>query len=179
MPRVLRAARNARRTSLRGFISTQPHDVPVSTFRARPPIVLISAIHTNDDWGFDRPISPRSCQSVIRDDLHTDTEREWLIAHGADPERGRVIGVGSTETNSVPDPAHFEGRRTSRRRYLVAYFGQLASHKGIDVLIRTLPTLVARQPNAWLAVGGSRTPFTNRLEQLCKELPRDVEGGSV
>jgi glycosyltransferase involved in cell wall biosynthesis len=39
-----------------------------------------------------------------------------------------------------------------------------------------LPTLVARQPNAWLAVAGARTPYAERVEQLANALPREVRG---
>jgi glycosyltransferase involved in cell wall biosynthesis len=141
----------------------------------RPPIVLIGAIHTNDDWGFNRPNLLRLVNRSHATIAHTDTEREWLIAHGADPSRVRVMGVGIDRDALRPRSGAF---RTAQNipddGYLVAYFGQLAAHKGIQVLIGALPTLLARRPNAWLAVAGSKTPFTERLEQLVRELPRAV-----
>lgn len=177
-PGMLRAARNARPDVICAASFPLNHmTYPFRLSEPKPPVVLISAIHTNDDWGFDRPNLLRLVNQSYATISHTDTEREWLIAHGADPERVRVVGVGIDRDELRPRPGAF--RRTQdipSDAYLVAYFGQLASHKGIDVLIRTLPMLVAQQPNAWLAIAGSRTPFTNRLEQLSKELPRDVRG---
>lgn len=177
-PGMLRAARNARPDVICAASFPLNHmTYPFRLSEPRPPIVLISAIHTNDDWGFDRPNLLRLVNQSYATISHTDTEREWLIAHGADPERVRVIGVGIDRDELHPRPGAF--RRTQdipNDAYLVAYFGQLAAHKGIDVLIQTLPTLVARQPNAWLVVAGSRTPFTDRLAQLSRELPRDVRG---
>jgi len=55
--------------------------------------------------------------------------------------------------------------------YLVAYLGQQAPHKGIDTLIRVFPALLEQHPSAWLAIGGARTPFTAKLEQLITRLP--------
>ena len=175
-PGMLRAARDARpdvicATSFPLNHMTYPFRLP----EPRPPIVLIGAIHTNDEWGFNR----RNLLGLVNKSYatisHTETEREWLIARGADPHRVHVIGIGIDGDELRPRQGAF--RRTQNipdDAYVVAYFGQLASHKGIDVLIRALPTLVARQPNAWLVVAGSRTPFTSRLERLIEELPRDV-----
>lgn len=177
-PGMLRATRNARpdvicATSFPLNHMTYPFRLP----EPRPPIVLIGAIHTNDDWGFKRRNLLRLVNKSYATISHTETEREWLIAHGADPARLRVVGIGIDARELRPRPGAFRATQNiPDDAYLVAYFGQLASHKGIDVLVRALPTLVARQPNAWLVVAGSRTPFTSRLEQLSRELPRDVRG---
>jgi glycosyltransferase involved in cell wall biosynthesis len=143
----------------------------------RPPVILIGAIHTNDDWNFDRPNLLRLVNQSYATIAHTDVEREWLIGHGAHPDRVRVVGVGIDKDGLRPRTGAFrKQQRIPEDAYLVAYFGQLASHKGIDVLMGALPTLVARQPNAWLAVAGARTPYAERVEQLANALPREVRG---
>ena len=175
-PGMMRATREARPDVICAASFPLNHmTYPFRLSEPRPPIVLISAIHTNDDWGFDRPNLLRLVNQSYATVAHTDTEREWLIAHGADPERVRVMGVGIDRDELRPRPGAFRtAHGIPNDAYLVAYFGQLAEHKGIDVLVQTLPKLVARQPNAWLAVAGSRTPFANRLEQLSGELPGAV-----
>jgi glycosyltransferase involved in cell wall biosynthesis len=138
----------------------------------RPPVVLIGAIHTNDDWGFNRPNLLRLVNRSYATIAHTETERDWLVEHGADPGRVRVIGVGIDRDGLHPRPGAFRrAQNVPDDAYLVAYFGQLAAHKGIDVLMGALPALIARRPDAWLAIAGSRTPFTERLERILHELP--------
>lgn len=152
---------------------TYPFRIPAP----RPPVVLIGAIHTNDDWGFDRPNLLRLVNQSFATIAHTETEREWLIARGAKPDRVRVIGLGVDEAALRPQHGAFrEGQGIPADAYLIAYFGQLASHKGIDVLVHTLPRLIAQDENTWLAIAGSSTPFVGRLFELLGELPLDVRG---
>jgi glycosyltransferase involved in cell wall biosynthesis len=87
-----------------------------------------------------------------------------------------VIGVGIDRDGLCPRPGSFRrSQNIPDDAYVVTYFGQLAAHKGIDVLIGAFPALVDRRPNAWLVVAGSRTPFTERLEQIVHQLPGGVQ----
>jgi glycosyltransferase involved in cell wall biosynthesis len=177
-PGMLQAARDSRPDVICAASFPLNHmRYPFRLPEPRPPVILIGAIHTNDDWNFDRPNLLRLVNQSYATIAHTDVEREWLIGHGAHPDRVRVVGVGIDKDGLRPRTGAFrKQQRIPEDAYLVAYFGQLASHKGIDVLMGALPTLVARQPNAWLAVAGARTPYAERVEQLANALPREVRG---
>lgn len=175
-PGMLAAARNSRPDVICAASFPLNHmTYPFRLPEPRPPIVLVGAIHTNDDWGFNRANLLRLVNKSYATVSHTDTERDWLIEHGAHPNRVQVIGIGVDMNALQPELGAFRrAQNIPHDAFLVAYFGQHGSHKGIDVLIQTLRPLAARQPNAWLAVAGSRTPFTHRLEQIVNELPYDL-----
>jgi glycosyltransferase involved in cell wall biosynthesis len=132
---------------------------PFRRSEPRPPIVLVPAVHTTNEWGYLRPhlieLAARSFATVA----HTEHEREWLIAHGAPAERVRVIGHGIELADFSPEPGRFRAARSIPPDALVvAYVGQQGGHKGIDTLLRVLPRLLERRPDAWLVVAGARTP---------------------
>jgi glycosyltransferase involved in cell wall biosynthesis len=141
----------------------------------RPPVVLIGAVHTNDDWGFNRANLLRLVNQSYATIAHTESERDWLIEHGAQPDRVRVMGVGIDEGELQPRSGGFRtARKIPHDAYLVAYFGQLGPHKGIDILIGAMPMLLERCPNAWLAIAGSDTPFAETLRHRLRELPEAI-----
>jgi glycosyltransferase involved in cell wall biosynthesis len=67
------------------------------------------------------------------------TEAEWLIAHGARPERLSVVGAGPlNDEHATPEPA----RRVVGRDPFVLFLGQLHEYKGFRVVLeagRLLP----------------------------------------
>jgi glycosyltransferase involved in cell wall biosynthesis len=141
--------------------------------RTKPtPVVLMPSIHTDDDWAFHRrsllALVNRAYATVAR----TEHERDWLVAHGAPAERVRVIGHGVDPDGSDVHPGRFRAKHEiDRDAYLVAFVGQHASHKGIDVLIAAFPDVLERCHDAWLVIGGSRTRYTDELERLIGQLP--------
>lgn len=138
----------------------------------QPPVVLIAATHTTEDWGYRRPNLLRLVDRSYATVAHTEHEREWLVQHGAAAERIRVIGHGV-------DPDELRPRAGAFRRahgiqpedYVVAYVGQHADHKGIETLIGVLPGLLERCPAASLVVAGARTPYTDELKRRAEALP--------
>jgi glycosyltransferase involved in cell wall biosynthesis len=141
----------------------------------RPPVVLLPSLHTADHWGFERPNLLRLVNRAYATVARTEHERDWLVARGASPERIRVIGHGIEPGELRPRADAFRMRHAiAGDGYLVAYVGQHAPHKGIDVLLAAMPRLLERCPNAWLAIGGSRTPHTVELERAFEQLPAEV-----
>jgi glycosyltransferase involved in cell wall biosynthesis len=148
---------------------------PFLVGRTAPPVVLLGSVHTNQPWGYDRPNLLRLVNRARATVAHTEHERDWLIAHGAKPDKVRVIGHGI-------DPGELRPRRGAFRStygidqnaFLVAYVGQQGANKGIDTLIAVLPELIAACPSAWLAVGGSRTPHSDELRRVAAKLPEQV-----
>ena len=140
-----------------------------------PPVVLIGAVHTTDAWAFDRPCLLRLVNRSYATVAHTAHERDWLVEHGCDAGRIRVIGHGVDEEELRPRPGAFRARHgIAPDAYLVGFVGQQGEHKGIDTLLAALPALLERRPDACLAVGGARTPYSQTLERLAAELPAPV-----
>jgi glycosyltransferase involved in cell wall biosynthesis len=138
----------------------------------QPPVVLVAGVHTNDDWGFERPYLLRLTRLAYATVAHTEHERDWLIARGAPPDRVRVIGHGIDPTEMRPRPGAFRAAHgIDPDGFLVCYVGQLGSHKGIDTLLRAFPALLERRSDAWLVVAGSRTTFADSLAELIADLP--------
>jgi glycosyltransferase involved in cell wall biosynthesis len=138
----------------------------------RPPVVLIGAVHTNDRWGYERPHLLRLVNRSYATIAHTDHERDWLVGHGAQAERLRVIGHGIDPDELQPRPGAFRMRHgVDPAGFLVAYVGQQGAHKGIETLLAAFPHLLERLPDAWLAVCGSRTPHSPSLERVAATLP--------
>lgn len=138
----------------------------------RPPVVLVGAVHTNDDWGFNRPNLLALGNRAFATIAHTEHERDWLVRHGVQPERIRVIAHG---VDSARLTGHGESFRVTHKiqpqDFVVAYLGQQAAHKGIDVLLAAFPSLLERRADARLVIAGSRTPWSTELERLVTRLP--------
>jgi len=146
----------------------------------RPPVVLVGAVHTNNAWGYNRPhlikLIGRSYATVA----HTDHEREWLIERGAPPERMLVIGHGIESGDFTAKPGVFRAtHEIPRDAFVVAYLGQQGGHKGIDTMIRVLPSFLERRCDAWLIVAGARTPYSVELRRLAETLPRHARSRLV
>jgi glycosyltransferase involved in cell wall biosynthesis len=138
----------------------------------RRPVVLIGAVHTNDAWGYDRPYLLRLVDRSYATVAHTEHERAWLVARGASSERIRVIGHGIDPGELRPEPGAFRRRHgIDADGYLVTYVGQQAAHKGLDTLVAAFPRLLERRADAWLAVCGARTPWSDTLARLVERLP--------
>jgi glycosyltransferase involved in cell wall biosynthesis len=148
---------------------------PFMLRQPRPPVVLIGAVHTNDDWGFNRANLLRLVGRSYATVAHTEHEREWLIGRGADPDRLRVIPHGLDPDELRPEPGAFRAAHgIDPSGYLVAYVGQHASHKGLDVLVDAFELLIERVPDAWLAIGGAETPYSRVLAGRIAQLPAET-----
>lgn len=148
---------------------------PFRRSEPRRPVVIMPSIHTADPWGFERPNLLRLVDQAYATVARTEHERDWLLARGASPERVRVIGHGVEPDGLKPRPGAFrDSKSIDRDGYLVAYLGQQGRHKGIEVLIAAFPVLLERCPDAWLAIGGSRTGYTEELERLIAGLRPEV-----
>jgi glycosyltransferase involved in cell wall biosynthesis len=138
----------------------------------RPPVILMPSSHTADSWGFERQNILGLVNRAYATVANTEHERDWLLDHGAHAGRLRVIGHGIEPGELAPVAGAFRARHgIDAGGFLVAYFGQHGRHKGIDVMLRAFPALLDRCPDAWLAIGGSRTPFTPELERIVADLP--------
>ncbi|MDR0358268.1 MAG: glycosyltransferase family 4 protein [bacterium] len=139
--------------------------------RPGPPVVLLGSIHTEDRWGYERrnlmALTRRAWATVA----HTEPEAAWLIERGAPAGRVVVIPEGIDEKAPPVDQGAFRRRRRiPDGAFLAAYVGQQGSHKGIDVLLKSLPALLEREPSARLVIAGARTPYTPAVRRTVAEL---------
>jgi glycosyltransferase involved in cell wall biosynthesis len=90
-------------------------------------------------------------------------QREWMLAHGADPARVHLIpcGVPTEEFTHIGD------RPDAPIRFLTVC--RLVAWKGVDVAIRAFAPVAAELPEAVLTVVGEG-PETNKLRALAAEL---------
>jgi len=99
-----------------------------------------------------------------------------VIARGAAPGRVHVAGVGidaGTYDGVTSEDAKW--RMGFDKRPLVGFIGQLAGHKGLDTLLRTMPRVWQAEPDLNLLVAGGRTLFAPVVERTMREWPADFQ----
>lgn len=100
----------------------------------------------------------------------TTFERDWLVAHGVDPERTAVLPPGC-DPDRYPDldAATARDRLGLPQRRIVGFLGRMAAHKGIDTLAAAMPAVWERHPDTTLLLAGNRTAWAG-LEDVLDRL---------
>jgi glycosyltransferase involved in cell wall biosynthesis len=104
-------------------------------------------------------------------------EMELIQEVGVDKSKIRIIPNGIHMSRFSPLPAggmfrqHF---KIDAEESLILYVGRIASNKGLDTLIRSLPQVLEEVPNAQLAIVGQDEGLKDELTELAKSLK--VEG---
>jgi glycosyltransferase involved in cell wall biosynthesis len=135
--------------------------------------VFLGALHPDDTWGFERERIYRAIRAADLYIAYTDYERQHVLMHGAEPGRTETIGLGV----DLERFAAADGRRVRRELGvedqipLIGFIGQLAPHKGIDVLLGALPQVWQEHPEAHCLIAGATTTFQPELDRLCAALP--------
>lgn len=136
--------------------------------QSRRPCVLHGALHPEDAWSFQRPMiyaAIRRAESYI---ANTGFEEQYLVEEkNIDARQITTIGLGVN-----PEP--FLGISPSDAREklglagypLVGFIGQIVPHKGVDTLMRAMPQVWEKVPEARLLVAGARRPFAGQVERL-------------
>lgn len=139
--------------------------------RAGIPVVLLGALHVEDEWNYDREMIFRAARRADAYVALTEFERRHVIARGVDPGRAHVVGGG------VDVAAHARARgEAARRRYelgerpVVAMVAKHVARKRFDVLVRAMETVWRRVPQALLVLAGGRTPYTAEIEAMLARL---------
>ena len=140
---------------------------PFRRRRPRPPIILVGAVHTTNDWGYRRPHLIRLIDRSYVTIAHTEHERDWLVSQGARSEKVTVIGHGIDLQQIQHEPGRFRAEYgVPATDFIVAYVGQQGRHKGVDTLVRAFPALLERRPDARLVIAGSQTSYSRELRRL-------------
>ncbi len=142
--------------------------------RSDRPCILYGALHPEDKEQFQRPMIYRTIQAADHYVAFTRYEADYVIQKGADPQRVSVIGLGVD-----PDPFLVTSTEEAKRRFalgrfpVVGYIGQLVPHKGVDTLLKAMPLVWQRLPEACLLIAGAKRPFATRLESMISAWPRE------
>jgi glycosyltransferase involved in cell wall biosynthesis len=138
----------------------------------QPPVVLLGSIHTEDRWGYERSNLLSLTRRAWATIAHSEPEAAWLVERGAPADRVVVIPEGIDEAGPAVEPGTFRRRMgIPDGAFLIAYVGQQGSHKGIDVLLRSVPQLLEQESTARLVIGGARTPYSPTIHQVAQQLP--------
>jgi glycosyltransferase involved in cell wall biosynthesis len=133
----------------------------------RIPLLYHGALHPEDRWGFSRSIIFKAIAASDMYLANTAFEQDFVIGKGVPPSKVRIASPGV-------DPAPFQAAdgRTLRRELgwenspVVAFVGQQASHKGIDILYHAMRLVWRQIPEARLIVAGGRTKYSERLDRI-------------
>ena len=147
----------------------------------RVPLVITPFLHVKQAGIFD--VEPYNA-ALRRADIvmaMTPTEQAYLTAHGVDPNRIRLGGVGVQSSELIPEPrgvwrAQFgipEGA------YAVLFVGRRADYKGLDTLLEAFARLRREDERVVLVVAGPTTPYWEGLRARYPGLEGIVECGRV
>ena len=102
-------------------------------------------------------------RAVDRVIVHSERGRDTLAGLGVDPERLAVIDHPVFDDPGGPAPAAPNGTT-------LLFFGLIREYKGLDVLLRALPEISRRVPDARLIVAGDPVDPVEPLRALAGEL---------
>jgi glycosyltransferase involved in cell wall biosynthesis len=141
--------------------------VALSKRSNRLPLVFCGALHPGDRWSYDRPIIYRAIAACDVYLAYTPFERDFVISQGAAPEKVRIASPGvDPEPFWAADGTALRRKLGWEDRPVLAYVGQQAAHKGIDVLYRAMRRVWRQLPEARLIVAGGRTVYSPQLDRL-------------
>lgn len=140
----------------------------------RVPLVYVGALHIDQD----ETIHPMIIRAINRSNGYiafTEYEKSILVRCGVEDRKIKVIGLG------VDSPRFLQGNPALiRQRYgfgndpVVAYFGRLASYKGVDTLIMAMKRVWHTHPKTKLLIAGRPTDFEPVLQNLLNTLAPDL-----
>jgi glycosyltransferase involved in cell wall biosynthesis len=133
----------------------------------RIPLLFSGALHPEDRWSFSRPIIFRAIAACDIYLAYTAYERDFVIRKGISPDKVQIASPGVD-----PTPFEVADGMALRRKFgwenapVVAFVGQQAAHKGIDILYYAMQLVWRQLPEARLLVAGGRTNYSDRLDRI-------------
>jgi glycogen(starch) synthase len=140
------------------------------------PVVLLGAIHTADEWGYDRKMMYNAIRQADAYIAHTTFERDYLLQRGIQADKIAVIGGGVQADAFV----HADGAAL-RKKYgwgqapVVGVLARQSSLKRLDILLRAMPEVWAVHPEARLLMAGARTSYSPQIDKLIAALPPEQQ----
>ena len=140
--------------------------------KGRKPILFHGALHPADRWGFDRQMIYKAIQQADGYIAYTTFEHDFLVGKNVDPAKITVTGAGVDAAKlAQADGRSWRTQRNLGNNPLIAFIGQQAEHKGIDILLQAMPEVWQSQPDAHLFIAGKPTGYSKIIHQLIANLP--------
>lgn len=132
--------------------------------RKTPALVITS--HGTDVFAFNgmlmRRLKHRVLARATAVTVVSRAVREASIALGAEADRVRVAPMGvNLQSLFVPDA------RVERSRHEILFVGRFAPSKGLDVLLRAMPQILAAEPDVTLTLVGTGPEADALRRQAC------------
>lgn len=143
---------------------------------AHVPLIFLGAIHTADQWGYNRPMIYRAIQQADAYIAHTSFERDCLLKRGIAADKIAIIGAGVT-----PDPFLKADGTLLRQHYgwgndpVITLIAKQSPRKRFNVLLAAMQQVWPAIPDARLVLAGARTLYTPQLETLIQALPPEQQ----
>jgi glycosyltransferase involved in cell wall biosynthesis len=138
------------------------------------PCVFCGGLHPLDTWGFQRPMIYQSIRDASHYIAYTDYEAQYVIQHGASPERVTSIGVGvDVEPFENVPKSEAKARLGLTGKPVIGFVGQLGAFKGVDTLVKAMPIVWSVFPEVYLLIAGARTLFSDQLEKMISQMPEN------
>jgi glycosyltransferase involved in cell wall biosynthesis len=135
--------------------------------RGSLPIVLMGALHVEDEWNFDRKMIFRAIRCADAYVALTEFERNHVLSRGAVPGKTHVVGGGV----EVGDFQQASGEKLRAglnigAEKVVALVSKQVERKRFDLLIEAMVKVRQIHPEAHLVLAGGTTPFSESLLSL-------------
>ncbi len=140
------------------------------------PVVLLGAIHTADEWGYERKMMYNAIRQADAYIAHTTFERDYLVRRGIQADKITVIGGGVEADAFVnADGAALRKKLGWGQAPVVGVLARQSSLKRLDILLRAMPQVWAAHPEARLLMAGARTSYSPQLDELITSLPPEQQ----
>jgi glycosyltransferase involved in cell wall biosynthesis len=141
---------------------------------AGKPIVLIGTVHPTDPWGYDLPRMFRTIKTAAAYIALSTHEQDYLVEHGVPTTQMHIIG-GGVDADSFQQ-AEEAGAALRQRLGLgndpvAVLIGRQTAYKRADLIIAAMQQVWSHIPSARLLLAGSRTRYSNRLDEMIAALP--------
>ncbi|RIK56284.1 MAG: hypothetical protein DCC57_03585 [Chloroflexi bacterium] len=156
------------------------YDALAGARRAGIPVVLLGALHTDDVWGFDRPMIYRAIQRADAYIALTGFERDYVIARGAAAEQVHVVGAGVDADRFIEaDGLPIRQALGWQDRPVVIMLARFVPRKRFDLLLAAMQQVWRQRPDTCLLLAGGRTPYIAAIEREIQSLPPEQQAQVV
>jgi glycosyltransferase involved in cell wall biosynthesis len=139
--------------------------------RGNMPIVFLGAIHVANKWDYDRKMMYKAIQHADAYIAHTTFERDHLVQRGIDAEKITVIGAGVDADDFInADGTVFRKKHGWGDKPVVGVLARQSALKRLDILLRAMPRVWEKHPDAHLLMAGARTSFSPNIDRMIHAL---------
>jgi glycosyltransferase involved in cell wall biosynthesis len=139
--------------------------------RGNMPIVFLGAIHVANKWDYDRKMMYKAIQQADAYIAHTTFERDHLVQRGIDAEKITVIGAGVDADDFInADGTVFRKKHGWGDKPVVGVLARQSALKRLDILLRAMPRVWEKHPDAHLLMAGARTSFSPNIDRMIHAL---------